>query len=523
MKGAGTMNAYRKIMSVSELLEAAASEAPDQEAVYDSSRRLTYGELQQEVDRLARALVASGVQKGDRVGVSLPNWHETVELFFAIAKAGAILVPFNPKYRLHEAHHIVMNSGVKILFVCSEFENVGFDSFKPYLQQIVTVRYEKEGYSSFSTFVQKQEASIPAGTVESDSDEVYCMLYTSGTTGTPKGVLITHRSVVQSGMAIADSMRCASNDVFLVIAPIFHIFGMACNLMSAVHCRARMVLMEKFKPQEALRLIEQEKVTIHHAVPSMLNLEMKSPDFDSYDLSSLRAGMTGAAPCSPDVIEGVRTKMGMKLCISFGTTETGSVTITEYDEEEQLLLETVGKAIEGVEVRIVDDNKMTLPPGSTGEIACRGFGVMKGYYNMPEQTEAALDDEGWYYTGDLGVMDEKGYIRYAGRMKELIIRGGYNIYPQEIEGLLQNHAKVLESAIVGLPDKVLGEIVCAVIRLKPGMTSNQDEIIEYLKAHIAIYKVPQKVVFVNELPITASGKVQKNKLREEIMGMGGTP
>ncbi|MED4601206.1 class I adenylate-forming enzyme family protein [Paenibacillus validus] len=504
-------------VSVSQLLDMAVQGSPDKEAIYDLTRRLTYGELQEEVNRLASALVSLGIKEGDRVGVSLPNWHETVQLFFAIAKIGAILVPFNPKYRLHELQHILGNSGAKVVFVSQEFEKTGFESGEPNHLQLITVRYEKEGCLSFTDLLAGSNDVIPPQPAIDPLHDTFCILYTSGTTGVPKGAMVTHRSVVQSGMTIAKSLQCVSDDVFIILAPIFHIFGMAVNLMSAVYCQSKMVLLEKYKPKDALKLIEQEKVTIHHAVPSMLNLELKDPDFDSYDLSTLRAGITGAATCPPETIKGVREKMGMNLCISYGITETGTVTITQYDDKESNILETVGKAVEGVEVKIVNDRRETLPPGETGEIACRGFGVMKEYYQSPEQTRQVLDPEGWYYTGDLGTMDEDGYIRFVGRKKELIIRGGYNIYPQEIEGLLQNHPKVLESAIVGLPDATLGEIVCAAVKLKPNVQATQEEIIDYLKTYIASYKLPGKVVFVEELPTTASGKIQKVKLKDELM------
>lgn len=513
------MDAQGNILSVPEMLERAVQDAPDKEAVYDLTRRLTYTQLQEEVERTAEALVAMGIAPGDRVGVALPNWHETVQLYFAISRIGAIAVPFNPKYRSYEMQHILKNSGSKLVFVCEEFENVEINEVRPWVKEIITVRYKKAGFRSLDEIIQDDDvkASLPQVAIDPVRD-VFCILYTSGTTGKPKGALVTHHAVVQSGIAIAYNMKCTRDDVFLILAPVFHIFGIACNLLSAMYCQSKMVLLDKFKARKALELIQQEKVTIHHAVPSMFNLELNDPDFNAFDLSSLRAGITGAAPCPPETIRGVRERMGMVLSISYGSTECSTVTMTEYDDAEDRILETIGKAIDGTELRIVNERRETVPFGQVGEIACRGFGVMKGYYHLPEQTREVLAKDGWFYTGDLGVMDSDGYIRYVGRKKELIIRGGFNIYPQEIERLLQSHVKILEAAVVGLPDPVMGEIVCAAIKLVPGQLSTEKEIIEHLKARIAPYKLPSRVVFLDNFPSTASGKVQKVKLREMVLG-----
>jgi Acyl-CoA synthetases (AMP-forming)/AMP-acid ligases II len=510
-----------QLVSVPELLEQAALHWPKHECIYDLTCRLSYGDMYERVNRLAAGLQAIGIGAGDKVGVSLFNWHETAELFFAVPMIGAVLVPFNPKYRTYEVQHILKNSGVKAVFVSEEFEQVGMDAVRPLVREIITVRCRKEGLRAYEDLLSaKEKPKLPPHPPE--GDDIYCILYTSGTTGLPKGVLITHRAVVQSGRTISGALRCTADDVYLVLAPIFHIFGMAVNMIAAMVRGSRMVFLDKFKAEKALELIQQEKVTIHHAVPSMLNLELKSPNFDSYDVSSLRAGVTGAAPCPPETIKAVREKMGMNLCISFGATETSTVTITGYDDPLDKVCGTIGKAVEGVEVKIVGEDRRTLPPGEIGEMAVRGFGVMKGYYQMPEETRKVLDEEGWFYTGDLGMMDEEGYIRYMGRKKELIIRGGYNIYPQELEALLQHHPKVLESAVVGLPDETMGETVCAVVRLKPGTSAQPEEIIDYLKGKIANYKLPGKVVFLDWLPTTASGKIQKNRLREQILQAPGS-
>lgn len=509
------MEAGKRNFTVWEMFERTASAYPDKEAVYDLSRRITYGELKREAERAAAMLLSLGVTSGDKVAVALPNWHEAVILYLATARLDAVLVPFNPKYRLHEVKHILDNAGAKLIFVTEEFEHLDPGEIQPLVEEIITVRYRKPGLRSYEDLMAKAEpGELPE--TQAKAADVYCILYTSGTTGIPKGALISHHALVQSGITIGESMRCTDQDVFLVLAPIFHVFGLGCNLLSAIYCGSRMVMLDKFKASVALELIQNEKVTIQHAVPSMLNLELKDPNFKSYDLSSLRAGMTGAAPCPPELIRAVREDMGMVLSISYGSTETCTVTITEYDDAEERIYNTIGKAVAGVEIKITNEQREEVKRGEIGEIACRGFGVMQGYYRMPEQTAEVLDEDGWFYTGDLGIMDRDGYVTYIGRKKELIIRGGYNIYPQEIEGLLQNHPKILENAVIGLPDPVMGEIACAVVRLKPGESAEPEEILAYLKPQIAPYKLPSRVVFIDELPSTASGKIQKNRLKEWI-------
>ena len=512
------MTVDQKKLSLYQLLEHAVNKSPDREVIYDLKRRLTYQELYDEVNTVGDALAELGVKKGDRVGVSLPNWHETVVLFFAIAKLGAVVVPFNPHYKVNEVKHIIGNSEPKLVFVSSSFEsNVGIEKIAPLIEKVITVRFELPHSLSYSMLLTTEGKEETHETPIDVDEDLFCILYTSGTTGVPKGVMMTHRCVVQSGVTLSNGLRCTSQDVFIVPAPVFHIFGMVCNVFAAVANEAKLVLQEKYKPQDTLQLIEQEKVTIHQGVPTMFIKELNTANFSSYNLSTLRTGMVGAAPCPPNTIKDIKEKMGLNLLISFGITEAGTVTLTEYDEADQNVYETVGKAIDGVELKIVNDEREKLPPGEIGEIACRGFGVMRGYYKLPEQTTQVLDDDGWFYTGDLGTLDDNGYLRFVGRKKEMIIRGGYNIYPQELEEALAQHPKVMESAVIGLPDEVLGEIVCAVIKLKEGESATAEELKDYLKSTVAIYKVPAEIIFTDQFPATSSGKIQKSRLREFIM------
>ena len=285
--------------------------------------------------------------------------------------------------------------------------------------------------------------------------------------------------------------------------------------MGAISSQAKMILQANYKAEEALELIEREKVTVHHAVPTMLILELNHPRFSSYDLSSLRVGVAGGAPCPAETVKAVKEKMGMRICAGYGLTEIGAISVTEYDEEDRYIMETIGKPVPSVDIRIVNEERQPVSVGEIGEIACKGFGFIKGYYNAPEKTREVLDSEGWFYTGDLGSMDENGYVKCIGRKKEMIIRGGYNIYPREIEEITYKHPMVAEAVVIGLPDSVMGESVCLIIKPKGQLLG--EEIQEYIKQHLASYKIPSQVLFVDEFPLTASGKVQKHVLRDQIL------
>ena len=505
----------KELISVSELLKSVSEKVPFKEAIYDLSRRLTYRELDEESDVLAAALASWGVQKGDRVGVSLPNWHETVIIYFAVAKIGAILVPFNPKYRMHEVKHILEDAAPKILFVSEMFDqNIGVENIKTLVQDIVSIRFSKQGTIPFYEFHAYRESSLPDVEIDPEHD-IYAILYTSGSTGLPKGAMLTHQNVTLSGITIAKKVKSFPDDVYLIAPPLYHTFSLCVCLMGAVSSQASMVLQANYKAEEALQLIESEKISVHHAIPTMLILELNHPKFSSYDLSSLRVGVAGGAPCPAETVKQIREKMGMKICAGYGLTEVGAITVTDYDDVIQNIMKTIGKPLPSVDIRIVNEERQPVPVGEVGEIACKGFGIIKGYYNASEKTREVLDSEGWFYTGDLGSMDESGYVKCIGRKKEMIIRGGYNIYPREIEEITYKHPMVAEAVVIGLPDPVMGESVCLIIKPKGQLLG--EEIQEFIKQHLASYKVPSQVLFVDEFPLTASGKIQKHVLRDNLI------
>ncbi len=514
----------RNELSVYGLLDYVSGQLPDAEAIYDyNTPRKTYQSLKDDVDTYADRLSAKGIGKGDRIAVSLPNWYETAVLLFAAGKVGAITVPFNPGYKSHEINYILRKSTPKALFITEKFkDSMSYEEALALVPTIVSVKFRDEGIDELEDWLREDVPKM--GKVEIDPEEdIYLILYTSGTTGEPKGVMLTHQACVMSGNAGADVLQCTGDDVLLVTAPLFHIFGIAVNLFLAVASGARMVFLEKYNPERVFQITEIEKVTIKQAVPTMYIKELEFEDFDKYDLSSLRAGIVAAAPISPDKVKAIREKFNMNLLQAFGTSETATTTIGALDDSEEKILSTLGRPVKGVELKIVNANRVEVPTGTIGEIAIRGVANMKGYYQMPEQTAQALDHEGWYYSGDLGKVDDEGYLYFVGRQKEVVIRGGFNIYPQEIENLIMQHPAVGTAIIIGLPDEVLGEIVCAVIKLLPDETCTEQEILDYLQPKIATYKLPNRILFTDEFPLTASGKIQKVKMKELILKEVNSP
>ncbi|WP_232515506.1 long-chain-fatty-acid--CoA ligase [Aeribacillus pallidus] len=509
-------------VSIHDVFEKAYKRYPDKEFIYDGYKRLTYKDIKQMSDSIASAFHQLGIGKGDRIIACLPNWHEFLAIYFAIAKIGAILVPCNTRYRVEELSYIVANSGAKAIFVVEEhghFHTVKslMESNESALEMVFTVRFQEDGHHSFEDLLKIGQSKLPPQVSIDPKEDVFSILYTSGTTGLPKGAMLTHLNFVHNAACTVEALQCDENDVFLVVVPVFHVFGMVPSILAAVTACDKMVFMEQFKAEAVLKMIEQEKITIHHGVPTMFILELNHPQFKSYDLSSLRTGIIAAAPCPVEVVKKIRNEMGCNITISYGQTETSPVvTITSFTDSDIIRSETVGRTIPGVEIKVVDVNRQTVPTGEIGELAVRGLNVMKGYFNMPEKTKEAIDQDGWLYTGDLVTLDEQGYVRIVGRKKEMIIRGGYNIYPREIEEILYKHPNVVEVAIIGLPDTVLGEISCAAVKLKDGALETEESMKNYLKGKIADYKIPDKVVFVDELPMTPSGKIKKVELQKKL-------
>ncbi|MFC0558348.1 long-chain-fatty-acid--CoA ligase [Halalkalibacter alkalisediminis] len=517
---------YRELgqLSVSQLFENATNFGPEREALFDRFSRMSYKDLWDHSISLASSLQNLGVNKGDKVAVCLPNWNEFVVIYLAVAHLGAVLVPFNTRYRTDEVEYILNNSEAKVAFFTKEFSGIThseqFIQAKKTvksLELLITVRYEEDGLLNYEKLLESGNWASFTPVQIHPAEDVLSILYTSGSTGAPKGAMLTHANIVKTGVISAEEMNCTADDVFLVAVPVFHVFGMVPSIISSIASCARMVLMDQYKPKETLEVVQAEGVTVKHGVPTMFILELNQPDFSKYDLSTLRTGIIAAAPCPVEIVKKIRTDMGCDIVVAYGLSETSpTLTMTKFDDNDLVRAETVGKALPGAEVKIVNEEREAVATGEVGEIACRSFGVMKGYYNMPDKTTEALDEAGWFYTGDLGTLDDEGYLRIVGRKKEMIIRGGYNIYPREIEEVFYTHPDVLEVAIVGLPDTVLGEVSCACIKLKPSVEMDEQSLIEFIRPRVADYKVPDKILIVDELPMTASGKIKKVALQDQL-------
>lgn len=509
--------------TVAQVFKQAVLTTPDKEAIFDGKKRLTYHEIDSEAEALASGFIHIGIEKGDRLAVCLPNWNEFMIIFMAMSKVGAILVPLNVEYRKSEMMYILENSGAKAVFFTNTLSKVNqfpqlveIQKELPSLEHLIAVRFRHDSINQYDHLIELGRNNPSKVTNEPKKEDTCVILYTSGTTGNPKGVMLANENVVNISRTAAHEMLCHSEDVFLIPVPLFHIMGLMFMLRS-ISCQGRLVLMEKFKAEKALAVIQNERVTIHPGVPTMFILELNHPHFSSYDLSSLRTGEMAAAPCPIEILLRIRNEMKCNILVAYGMTETSaSLTMTNFEDEDHLRAETVGRAMPGAEVKIVNENREVVSAGEIGELACKTPGLMKGYFRMEEETKKAMDDDGWFYSGDMATMDEDGYVRIVGRKKELIIRGGYNIYPREVEDIYYQHPSVLEAALIGLPDTVLGEITCAVIRLRPGFQASEQELRTFAEQRLVPYKVPNKIVFMDKLPMTASGKILKRELTTQL-------
>jgi fatty-acyl-CoA synthase len=481
------------------------------------SKRYTWRELRDLADCVARGLWSLGIGPGDRVGLWSTNCVEWVMLHLGCARAGAILVNVNPAYRTHELAFTLHKSRMKLLFLWDR------DSRAEYAQILQEARHGQTlplehviafGTSAWEEFLRaKCEARVAI-----QPEDVANIQYTSGTTGVPKGVMLTHRNQVNNGKLLAQGMRYSERDRICVPLPMYHCFGCVIGTMSALASGAAIVLPNwTFDARATLESVEAERATSLYGVPAMFIAELGLPEFNNFNLTSLRTGMMAGAPCPVEVMKRVMDEMHCReLTIGYGQTEsTPVVTMSAVDDPVALRVSTIGKALPCTEMKIVsplDDS--TVPAGERGEVCARGYMVMKGYDDEPEATARTIDREGWLHTGDIGVMREDGYIHLTGRAKDLIIRGGENVYPREVEEFLYTHPKVSEVQVVGLPDERLGEVVLAWVRLKSGETATEEEVRAFCQGQIAYFKIPQHIRFVDQFPMTVTGKIQKFRIRE---------
>lgn len=535
--------------TVGELLAEKAGEMPTHEAlVYpDRGLRYSYSEFNEVCETVAKGLLALGIEKGENLAIWATNVPEWVSLQFGTGKMGAVLVTVNTNYRSSELEYLLKQSESTTLFLiegyqgnsyidtiyelCPELETSEPGKLQskrlPLLKNIIILSEKKyNGAYNWSDVIGMAEAvsdeALNARAATLEPDDVINMQYTSGTTGFPKGVMLTHSNLTNNAYNIAQCMGLTQIDRLCIPVPFFHCFGSVIGTLAAVSVGATMVPVQEFHAEKVMQTIEQEKCTALHGVPTMFIAELNHPNFEHYDFSTLRRGVMAGSNCPIEVMKSVTNKMNMtEITICYGQTESSPViTQTRTDDPVELRVETVGRSLPNVEVKIVEPGTTReLPFHEQGELCTRGYHVMKGYYNNPDATNEAIDQDGWLHTGDLAVMDENGYCRITGRLKDMIIRGGENIYPREIEEFLYTHPKVFDVQVVGIPDTKYGEEVVAWIILKEGETSTADEIREYFKDKISRHKIPRQILFTDAFPLTASGKIQKFKLREQSINL----
>ncbi|MBQ3181399.1 MAG: AMP-binding protein [Clostridia bacterium] len=526
-----------------DVLDRICTEFPDQYAFRytELNYTRTYPEFRADVERFARSLIAMGVKKGDHVAIwatNVPAWYIT---FWASVTIGAVLVTVNTAYKIHEAEYLLRQSDTHTLVMvdsckdsnyveiiktlCPELEtcNPGELNSKklPCLKNIITVDSKQDGCFSW------EEANALADTVDASEvqkmrskvniHDVCNMQYTSGTTGFPKGVMLTHYNVVNNGKAIGDCMDLSTADRMMIQVPMFHCFGMVLAMTASMTHGVTMSPMPAFSPRKSLDCINKEKITAFHGVPTMFIAMLGHENFEKTDFSYMRTGIMAGSPCPVKVMEDVINKMHMsEICITYGQTEASpACTMSWTDDDIDTRVNTVGRAIYGVKCKIVDpETGEDLPDNVDGEFVAKGYNIMRGYYKMPEATEAAIDENGWLHTGDLARRLPNGNYKITGRIKDMIIRGGENIYPKEIEDFIYTHEKVQDVQVIGVPSEAYGEEIMACVILKPGETSSEEEIKKYVLDHMAKHKVPSYVAFVEEFPMNAAGKILKYKMRE---------
>jgi fatty-acyl-CoA synthase len=491
------------------------------------NRRYTYAELDAAVDEVARGLLAAGLQAGDRIGIWSPNCAEWVLVQYATAKAGVILVNINPAYRTSELAYALNQSGCRVLIAAREFKTSNYEKMiedvrgdLPALETVILL-----GTDSWDSLVAGA-ASVPEEALRErmaglQFDDPINIQYTSGTTGFPKGATLSHHNILNNGYFIGEACRYTEADRVCIPVPFYHCFGMVLgNLACTTHGAAIVIPEAGFEPVATLQAVAEERCTSLYGVPTMFIAELECPEFESFDLTSLRTGIMAGSPCPVEVMKQVVSRMHMdEVTIAYGMTETSPVSTQTVPEDSlEHRVSTVGRVHPHVEIKIVDpETGRVVERGTPGELCTRGYSVMTGYWNDDERTAEAIDGAGWMHTGDLATMDADGYVNIVGRIKDMIIRGGENIYPREIEEFLYTHPDVSDVQVIGVPDVKYGEELMAWVKVRPGASLTEDGLKEFCTGRIAHYKVPRYIKFTDEFPMTVTGKIQKFKMREQAV------
>ncbi len=531
--------------TIGQLLDEIVDRIPDQDAVVFADRdyRLTWRQFRDTVDRAAKGLMALGVKKGDKVAVWATNVPHWVTLQFATARIGAILLTININYRSAEIDYLLRQSDCENIFVIDGYRDTDYvntlyelipelkeqprDRLRseryPHLRRVLFLGPEKHrGMYSWNELLAMSVAvgdeEFRQRQSELSTHDVVNMQYTSGTTGFPKGVMLTHFNITNNGYWVGVNENFTTSDRLCIPVPLFHCFGCVLAVMACLNHGATMVILEKYDPINVMMSIEKERCTAVYGVPTMFIGILDHKLFDKFDFSTLRTGIMAGSPCPVKTMRECVDRMNMReVTIVYGLTESSpAMTQSRYDEKSlEKKCSTVGKAFPGIEVAVIDpETGEHLGPGKHGELCCRGHNVMKGYYKMPEETAKAIDKDGWLHSGDIGMVDEDGYYAVTGRLKDMIIRGGENIYPKEVEDFIHHMEGVADVQVVGVPSVKYGELPAAFVILRPGVKLTAEDIVDHCRGKIAFYKIPKYVHFLDEYPMTASGKIMKVKLRE---------
>ncbi len=532
-------------LTISQALDSAALRWGDIEALVSVHQgiRWTYAELRARADVLAAGLIALGLERGDRIGIWSPNCAEWTATQFAAARAGLILVNINPAYRLSEVEYTLNKVGVKVLVAPERFKTSEYAEMiealapeiagdhgiiksarLPHLEHVIKIGdgprkgwLAFEGIPSLAVQHHRDElANRQKGTVPADAVNIQ---FTSGTTGLPKGATLSHRNILNNGFFVGRSVGLRPGDRLCIPVPLYHCFGMVmANLGCIAHGATMVYPSEGFDPLAVLRAIETERCTALYGVPTMFIAELGHPDFERFDMSSLRTGCMAGSPCPIEIMKHVIERMHMRdVTIAYGMTETSPVSFQSSGEDPvSRRVSTIGRVQPHLECKVIDDDGNTVPRGTPGELCTKGYSVMIGYWDDEEKTAEAIDEDGWMHTGDLATIDEEGYGNVVGRRKDMVVRGGENIYPREVEEYLFRHTRIKDVTVVGIPDAKFGEELCAWIILKPGETLSEEEIRAFCHGQIAHYKVPRYVRFVDAFPLTVTGKIQKYLIRKQM-------
>ena len=514
-------------LTYGQILDKLAEEIPDKEFLVFKDQRITYSQFRAHVRQVAMVLKKLGLRKGDRVGVLFPSGLDFFYVQFAILYVGGIFIALSTRYRKYEITYMMNHAGARFMFCIDEYMGINFidilEEVRPDLPEMKTIIIKGNNVPAWAKSYDEvlelgkviNEIELTAELPEAKDNA--SMLYTSGSTGMPKGAMSDHHSLIWDSTRVCERLKIGPEDVFLMMLPCAFIFANFVLFTHAMMGRSKIVIMENFEAGEALRLQEAERVSILYGVPTMFTLMLNHPDFEKFDLSSNRTGYMSGASCPVELVRAVIQKMHCNISAAYGMTEACCISITEYEDDEYIKSSTVGRPIRGLDLKIVDNDRNRVGVGEVGEIAIRGENLFSGYYKQPELTKSSFDSDGFFYTGDLGKIDENGRLVIVGRKKEMIIRGGFNVYPAEVEEQIALIEGVQYVVVGGVPDPNLGEKICASIVPVPGYRLSAEKIVGFCKKNLANYKVPDFVEIKDSFPTTATGKIQRYKIKDEMM------